>query len=197
MELAVIRFKGRAAAESAFGAMRERAGDAPWTHEVALLERHHNDRIALYGTVAGHYVSADEEHHVSQKGAAVGGIVGGLLGMALGPPAFAAGIVTGGAVGAEFASPDEVEAEPGALVEDLRAVVPKGSSAIVLIAEPAHVDDMLAALGETDGDAIRRALSDSELSAIEGSLRDTPPASPGPRLEGDAPSPDPGDVTAA
>ena len=197
MELAVVCFNGRAAAEQAFGAMHGRVGDAAWTHEVALLEHHHNDRIALYGTVAGQYVSADEQDHVSQKGAMIGGIVGGLLGIPLGPPAFAAGVVTGGVLGDEQGRPDEIDPEPGPLVDDLRAAVPKGSSAIVLIAEPADVNDMLAALGEADGDIVRRPLSDTELATIEKALSDAPAASPGPRLEGDAPPPDPGDVTAA
>ena len=151
--------------------MRERADDADWTHEVALLEHHHNDRITLHGTVAGRYVSADEEDHVSQKGAAVGGIIGGLLGMPLGPPGFAAGLVAGGVLGAEVASPDETEPEPGLLVEDLRGAVPKGSSAIVLIAESGHVDDMLATLDEAGADTVRRTLSETELSAIEEAVR--------------------------
>lgn len=197
MELAVARFKGPSSAELAFGEARDRAGDAAWTHEVALLEHHHNGRIALFGTVVGHYISADEEDHVSQKGAVVGGIIGALLGAPLGPPGFAAGLVAGGVLGAEAGNPDEIEPEPGVLVGDLRDVVPEGSSAIVLIAESGDVDGMLSALGDPGADTVRRTLSDAELAAIEEELRSAPAASPGPRKQGDAPPPDAGDATSA
>ena len=197
MELAVVRCKGPSSAELAFGEARDRAGDEAWTHEVALLEHHHNGRIALFGTVVGHYISADEEHHASQKGAALGGIIGALLGAPLGPPGFAAGLVAGGVLGAEVGNPDETEPEPGVLVGDLRDVVPEGSSAIVLIAESSHVDAMLSALGDAGADTVRRTLSDAELAAIEQELSSSPAASPGPREEGDAPPPGAGDVTSA
>lgn len=179
MELAVVRFEGLGGAESAYGAVHKRVGDAPWTQEVAFLEHHHHDRISLLGTVAGHFVSADETDHLSQAGAAVGGVVGGLLGIALGPAGMAAGFASGGALGAELGASDETEAEPGALMETLHAAVPKGSSAIVLLAEPADVDDMLAALGDAGATVARRTLSDAELAAIEESLRDTPQAAHG------------------
>jgi uncharacterized membrane protein len=174
MELTVVDFKGRSAAALAFGALHERAGDAHWKREVALLEHHRNNRIALFGMVAGHYVSADEEDHLSKKGAVVGGLIGAALGVALGPPAVAAGFVAGGAIGAEFASPDEVEKQPGALVERLRAEVPQGHSAIVMLAEPDHVEQMLAVLAPLDADVRRETLSNEELGAIDEALRYAP-----------------------
>ncbi len=183
-ELAIVRFKGRETAEYAYGRMRERAGDAPWTHEVALLEHHHNDHIELFGTVAGHYVTADETDHISQKGAAVGGIIGALLGVPLGPPAFAAGLVAGGTVGALVWKPSDSAPEPHALVDRLRDAVPKGSSAIVLLAAAAHVDDMLTAIGDEDGETARTVLTQAELDSIEQAVRDAPPASPGPEEQG-------------
>lgn len=188
VELAVVVFGHDDGADSAFGAARGRHPNAAWAREVALLVHHRNDRITLNGTVLGHYVSVDEQDHVSQPGVAVGGIVGGLLALALGPPATAAGIVAGGALGAKLGTADEVEAAPDLLMEDLRAAVPKGSSAIVLIAEVARGDEMLAALGDVRGSVARRALAVDELAAIEEAIRSTPPASSGPRTEGDAPA---------
>ena len=188
MELAVARFNGRTAAEKAFGAMHARAGDAPWTRDVALLDHHHNGHMTLLGTVAGHYVSADETDHLSQKGAAFGGIIGAVLGVPLGPPAMAAGFVAGGVAGAEFAKPDETEAEPEALMNDLRSTVPKNSSAIVMIAPTDHVDAMLAALGDPEADVVRRTLSDGQMAEIEEALHDTPFAAPAPTVEGGAAS---------
>lgn len=188
LDLALVRFQGQTAAESAFGTMRDRAGrDDPWTHEVALVERHHNGRIALRGTFAGHYVDVNEEDHLSQPGAAAGALTGGLLGVAfIGPFGLAPGLVLGGAVGAEVATPDEVEAEPEALVEELRAAVPKGASAIVLLAEPSHVDAMLEALGERGEEVVRRRVDGDELRALVASVGDAPAASGGPKFGGDA-----------
>lgn len=187
MQFAVVGFPHDDGADSAFAAARQRDPDAAWTHEAALLVRHHNDRVTLNGTVLGRYVSADEQDHLSQPGAAVGGIAGGLLGLLLGPPASAAGIVAGAALGAKLGPADEVEAEPGSLMTDLRSAVPKGSSAIVLIAEAAHVDALLAALGDAGGAATRRTLDPDELAAIEASVQSAPVASAGPRVEGEAP----------
>lgn len=197
LELAIVTYHGDSAAESAFGTLRERAPGAPWTHEAALVQHHHNDRIALHGTVAGRYVSVDEEDHLSQPGAARGAIAGGAIGLLLlgGPAGLAPGLVIGGIVGAEAAHPDEVEAEPGPLVDDLRAAVPKGCSAIVLLAAPDHVDEMLALLAERSGDVVRRPLGDREMARFEAALAETPAASTGPRDEGEAP-PSLGDPTA-
>jgi uncharacterized membrane protein len=178
MELAVVRFEGLGGAESEYGTVHKRVGDAPWTQEVAFLEHHHKDRISLLGTVAGHYVSADETDHLSEAGAVVGGLVGALLWVALGPAGMAAGFASGGTLGAELGTADETEAEPVALMDALHSAVPKGSSAIVLLGEPSHVDDMLAALGEAGDAVVRRTLSDAELAAIEEALRDSPQASP-------------------
>lgn len=188
MQFAVVRFPHDDGADSAFAQGRARDPDAAWTHEAALLTHHHNDRITLNGTVLGRYVSADEQDHISQPGAAVGGIVGGLLGLALGPPASAAGIVVGGALGAKVGAADETEAEPDALMENLRAAVPKGASAIVLIAEEVHVDAMVAALPDGRGTASRRDLTPAELETITDAVRSAPVASSGPRAEGDAPA---------
>ncbi len=111
MQFAVVCFTHDNGADSAFGAARQREPDAAWVREAALLVHHHNDRITLNGTVLGRYVSADEQDHLSQPGAAVGGIVGGLLGLLLGPPASAAGIVMGAALGAKLGPADA--AAPG------------------------------------------------------------------------------------
>jgi uncharacterized membrane protein len=188
LDLALVRFGGQTAASAAFGTMRDRVGgDAPWTHEVALVEHHHNGRIALRGTFAGHYVDVDEEDHLSQPGAATGALTGGLIGLVFlgGPIGMAPGIVLGGAIGAESGKATEVEAEPEALVEELRAAVPRGSSAIVLLAEAGHVDAMLAAVEGGRGEVVRRTIDGDELEALVASVGTTPAASPGPQPDGD------------
>ena len=77
LELAIVRYPGQTPAESAFGTLRERAGDgASWTHEVALVEHHRRDRLVIHGTIGGHFVDVNEMDHLSQPGAAKGAAAG-------------------------------------------------------------------------------------------------------------------------
>ncbi len=182
LDLALITFKGEPAAASAFGTLRDRAGrDAPWTSEVAIVEHYGSGRMSVRGTFAGHYVDVEETDHVSLPGAGEGALTGAVVGVIFGPPGLAAGLVTGGIIGAEAGSPTEVEAEPELLINELREAVPKDHSAIALLAEPAHVDDMLSALGDSsDATVVRRPLSAEQASALIAAVAADPPASPGP-----------------
>jgi hypothetical protein len=54
-----------------------------------------------------------------------------------------------------------------------------------LIAEAKDVDDMLAAIGDTSGQLIRRALTAEEAAAVQASLSASPAESPGPAPEGE------------
>ena len=139
----------------------------------------------LRGTFAGHYLDVDEALHVSQRGAAEGFAGGAVVGALLGPPGFAAGMVVGAILGSQAGRPSEADAEPQLLVDQLRAVVPRSGSAIVLIAEPRDVDDMLAAIGETDGEVTRQALTADQVAQLQATLSATPAASRGPSTKGE------------
>jgi uncharacterized membrane protein len=179
LDLALVGFKGESTAASVFGTLRERVGSAaPWTNEIALVEHLGNDRMSVRGTFAGRYVDVEETDHVSETGAAEGALTGAVLGVVFGPPGFAAGLVLGGITGAETGKPTELEPEPELLVNELREAVPSGHSAIALLAEPAHVDAMLSALGESDHAAVvRRSLTAEQASALVASVAADPPAS--------------------
>jgi uncharacterized membrane protein len=187
LDLAVIVFAGEASASSVFGTMRDRTGEeAPWTHEAALVEHRHNGRMSIQGTFDAHYVDVEESDHVSQKGAARGALTGVLIGAVLGPPGWASGFALGGIIGSQVARPTEAEteAEPEGLVEELRTAVPRGRSAIALLAAPEHVDAMLAELHEKHESVVRRTLTVEQAAAILASLSTAPPASPGPSQAG-------------
>jgi hypothetical protein len=185
LELAIVRYPGQTRAESAFGALRERAGEgASWPHEVALVEHHRRGKLVIHGTIAGHFVDVNEMDHLSQPGAAKGAAAGILLGTLLaGPAGLAPGIVLGAAVGGSLGHADEVEPEPERLAAELREAVPVGHSAIVLLAAPDHVDAMLALIGD-GADPTRRLLSDEELKEIELDVASTPLAHGGPQADG-------------
>jgi uncharacterized membrane protein len=190
LDLALIGFKGEDTAASVFGMLRDRVGRAtPWTSEVAIVEHLGHDRMSVRGTFGSRYVDVEETDHVSGPGAAEGALTGAVVGVIFGPPGLAAGLVLGGIIGAEAGKPTELEPEPKLLVDELRTAVPRGHSAIALLADPAHVDDMLSALGESGQVVVvRRTLTAEQASALIASIAADPPASRGPTVKGDSPS---------
>ena len=96
-----------------------------------------------------------------------------MIGTALGGPfGLAPGLVLGALVGAVSGShPDEeTEAGFGTLSEQLRAAVPKGSSAIVVLADAAHADELVALVADGEAQVTRRTLTAEELAAIEAAV---------------------------
>jgi uncharacterized membrane protein len=181
LDLAVVRFDGEGTAVQRYASAKDRpGGDGPWSRKIGFVEHHRHGRLLLRGTFAGHYVDVDESDRVSQKGAAEGGVAGGLVGVVLGPAGMALGLVVGGVIGSRLGEQPDVETEPGALADQLRAAVPRASSAIVLIAEPTDADEMLAALDTGEQDVVRRTLTAEEEAELERSLSAAPPVSPQP-----------------
>lgn len=178
LDLAVVRFDGQGTAVNRYAAAKERSGDAPWTREVGFVERHHNGHLLIRGVFAHHYVDVDESDHVSETGAAGGALAGGLLGVLAGPPGIAVGLVMGSLTGSLAGRPTQIEAEPDAIADQLRAVVPRSSSAIVAIAPAPEVDELLASVSEDAQSVVRRTLSAEEEAAFEAALSATPPTSP-------------------
>ena len=178
LDVAVAQFDGEGTAVRRYAAAREGPGtDPPWTHKVGFVEHHRSGRLLLRGTFAGHYLDVDESDRVSQKGAGEGAVAGGLVGALLGPPGLAVGLTVGAIVGSRAGKPSDVEAEPEALVGQLRAAVPRSSSAIVLISDPPDVDEMVAALDAGAQGIARQTLTPEQQAALEVSLGSAPPAS--------------------
>jgi uncharacterized membrane protein len=181
LDFALARFEGEGTAVLRYADAKDRSGGAArWTQEVGFVEHHHSGRMLMRGTFAGHYLDVDESDRVSQLGAGEGGAAGGLIGVLGGPVGIAVGILVGGLIGSQTGTVSDVEAEPQELSEQLRAAVPRSSSAIVLIAEPSDVDEMLTALADSARDVTRRSLTAEQTDALEASLAGAPPVSPGP-----------------
>ncbi len=179
LDFAVAQFEGEGTAVQRYAAAKERSrGDAKWTHETGFVEHHHGGHIVLRGTFAGRYLDVDESDHVSQRAAGEGAVAGGLVGVLLGPAGIALGIVVGGVIGAQAGTPSDVEPEPQVLADQLRAAVPRSSSALVLIAPGPDVDEMLAALGEDAQRVTRQTLTEDQAARLEASLSMAPPAAP-------------------
>jgi uncharacterized membrane protein len=186
LEFALVSFEGTNSATEEFAEARIRSGPgARWSSEVGFVEHHKNGHLVLRGTFAGHYVDVDEALHASERGSEEGAVIGGAIGLLAGPLGLAVGIATGGTIGSQVGKPAEPDPEPEVLAERLRVAVPRSSSAIVLIADPSDVSEMVAAIGEGNGRVTRKALTPEEAAAVQASLSDSPAASAGPSLRGE------------
>jgi uncharacterized membrane protein len=175
LDLALIVFDTDDGAERAYGDIRPRAGDQPWVDEVAFVVRHRDGRIEMRGTLAGHWVYVDDVGDVLGREVPVGALTGALVGALLGPPGFAVGLVGGAALAGYHEAREHAPDLHGELFDTLRRELPEGSSAVVLLAAPEHVDAMVAAFDDSGGRVVRRSLSDEEASALLGSLASAPP----------------------
>jgi uncharacterized membrane protein len=186
LDFGLAQFEGENTASKRFAEARDRSGaSARWAREIGLVEHHHNGRLLLRGTFAGHYLDVDETDHVSQKGAGEGAVTGGLVGVLGGPPGIAVGLLLGGILGSQAGapSPSESEGEPELLAARLREVMPRNHSAIVLIAPARDVDEMMSAVGDSAKNQFRQTLSAQQATALEASLSSAPRVSQGPASE--------------
>jgi len=165
IDLAVLTFDHVEGAERAFANLRGRAADAPWVNEVAFVERRRHGRIVIRGTFAGHYLDVDDTGDAMGRDTVIGTLTGALVGAVFGWFGFAAGLVAGGAIGGLMQAGHIPQLE-GELFDELRADVPEGSSAVMLLAAPEHVDAMIAAFDGVGGRLVRRTPSDAALAAL-------------------------------
>jgi uncharacterized membrane protein len=172
LDLALAVFRHIEGADHAYADVLDSVGDVPWVHEIALVEHHRRDRLVVRGTFAGHYVDVDDQRDPIGKKTAEGALTGALAGALFGPPGLAVGLVGGGIAGgvAQAGVPELHDA----LFDEVRADVPQGSSAVTLLAAPAHVDAMVAAFEGRGGQVIRRHLSTEAARALEAAVAGRP-----------------------
>jgi uncharacterized membrane protein len=175
LDLVVLSFAHPEGAERAFADVRERAPEAPWLHELAFVERRHKGRMIVRGTFSGHYLDVEETGDAMGKDTAVGALTGAAVGAMFGWFGAAAGLVAGGTVGGLIQA-NHFKERHGALFDELRGDVPERSSAVILLAEPAQVDAMLAAFEGAGGSAKRRTLSTQEVAALRDAVERAPAA---------------------
>lgn len=173
LDLALEVFPKTEDAERAYGDVRAAVGDVPWVHEIALVEHHRRDRIVVRGSFAGRYVDVEDQSDLIGKKTAEGALTGAVVGAFFGPPGFAVGLVGGGlAGGVAQAGVPELH---GAFFDEVRADVPEGSSAVVLLAAADHADAMVAAFEGHGGRLVRRHLSPEASRALEAAVAGYPP----------------------
>lgn len=180
LDLAIVAFERIEGAEHAYANVLEAAGQASWIREIAFLEHHGHDRIVVRGTFAGHYVDIDDQADVIGRKTAEGVIAGAAVGALFGPAGLAAGLVAGGSIGGLAQADSAVPELRGAFFDAIRADVPEGSSAVMLLASPEHVDAMVTAFASGNGRLQRHSVSADEAQALRAAVAGTPLAAPPP-----------------
>ena len=178
-DFALMVFKHTGGAEQAYSRAPSDVDGVRWSQEIAFVEHHGHDRIVVRGTVAGHYVDADDDGDFIGPKTAEGALGGAAVGVLGGPPGLAAGFVTGGIVGG-LAQEHSGPRLRSALFDEVRNEVPEGSSAVILFAPPEHVDAMVAAFEGQDGRLVRHRLTADQAEALKAAVAGSPSAVPAP-----------------
>jgi uncharacterized membrane protein len=177
LDLALVVCKHPEGADYAFADARDSVGDQPWMHEIAFVEHHRHDRLIVRGNMGGHYVDLDDRADVVGPKVGKGALTGAMVGALFGPPGFAAGLAGGAMVGGLEES-NEITAPTGAFFDEVRADVPQGSSAIVLLADAGLVDAMTSAFDQARVRVVRHSLSDSAVRTLQAAFTGSPGAAP-------------------
>jgi uncharacterized membrane protein len=122
--------------------------------DTAIVERDTDGAIHVHNEVSG----------TTEMAAAIGAIIGGFLTFVFPPAGIAIGAALGAAVGTTF----DTGVSPK-FVDEVKAALQPGRSALFLVIKEAHADPVLAALRDFHGDVIQTTL-DSE---TEEALRQT------------------------
>ncbi len=177
VDFALMVFQHTDGAEEAYSRAPASVEGVPWAQEVAFVEHHRRNRIVVRGTFAGRYVDADDELEFMGGKTAEGALAGGAVGVLFGPAGLAVGLVGGGLVGGvaqERSSPHL----RSAFFDEVRREVPEGSSAVIMMGAPDHVDAMVSALEGHGGRLVRHHLSGEEAKALEDAVAGDPEAAP-------------------
>jgi len=177
VDFAFMVFAHTGGAEEAYSRAPRSVAGVNWADQVAFVEHHRRNRIIVRGTFAGRYVDADDELEFMGGKTAEGALAGGAVGLFAGPLGLAVGLVGGGLVGGvaqERSSPHL----RSAFFDEVRREVPEGSSAVIMMAAPDHVDAMVAALEGHGGRLVRHHLSVDEAKALADAVADDPEAAP-------------------
>jgi uncharacterized membrane protein len=177
LDLAFVVFEHTDGAEQAYSRVPRSVDGVAWADQIAFVEHHRRNRIVVRGTFAGRYVDADDEEEFIGGRTAEGAVAGGAVGLLFGPAGLAVGLVGGGLVGGvaqERSSPHL----RSAFFDEVRREVPEGSSAVIMMAAPDHVDAMVSALEGHGGRVVRHHLTADDAKALEEAVAGDPTATP-------------------
>jgi uncharacterized membrane protein len=179
LDFALMVFEHTEGAEQAYSRAPRSVDGVAWADQIAFVEHHRRNRIVVRGTFAGRYVDADDEQEFIGKKTAEGAIAGGAVGLFAGPLGLAVGLVGGGLAGGVAQERNSPHLR-SAFFDEVRREVPEGSSAVIMMSSPDHVDAMVSALQGHRGRLVRHHVSVDEAKALADAVADDPTAAPPP-----------------
>jgi hypothetical protein len=141
MELGMLIFDGNHTAEEALREVFDAEADRrKWLHEVGVISRPMVGRITIRASYPENKDAAYREGDLAQRAGDLGAYTGYLLGSLAGP--FRASLLM---VEAAAAAQSRVAEKEKKLfrIDELKELLPRASSALVLIAEPNVIDEMV------------------------------------------------------
>jgi uncharacterized membrane protein len=167
VDLGVFVFRGHGKAKRVLDEVKEK--QLAWLGDVGVIERGKHGRVTVHSSWA--------QNERDRKGLGWGALGGALLGALLGPGGVLAGLLVGGAAGGVAGTAIDLGAFDKRLSEIGDELKPD-SSALMLWAEPAHVDAFVAEFRHHGARLIRSSLTDKEARRLREALRtpDEPPA---------------------
>ncbi len=179
LDFALVVFEHTEGAEQAYSRAPRSVDGVAWADQIAFVEHHRRNRIIVRGTFAGRYVDADDESEFIGGKTAEGAIAGGAIGLFAGPAGLAVGLVAGGLAGGVAQERNSPHLR-SAFFDEVRREVPEGSSAVIMMASPGHIDAMVTALEGHGGRVVRHHLSADDAKALEEAVAGDPTATPPP-----------------
>ncbi len=162
--------------------------DYEWTSNVGIVERHNSGRVTIYGAFGSDEFWNDEGGK-PLFGLSAGGVTGALIGALAGPAGMAAGGAVGSTLGGLLGAADE-EYSDQPVFDIIRSKLPKGSSALVLLADEGYVDRLIAATGKSGREVYQQSVRDELRGRLDEALREAA-ARPVPQAA-QKPAPQPG-----
>ena len=166
--LGIIKYDDDRLATHLLAEQRRVRPDTPWVQEVGIIERHPSGRLSIRGTFGGDFF-ADAQGGDAWADLAQGTLTGALLGALTGP----AGAAVGGNIGSALGNLLGAATAQGtqSVYELIRGLLPRGTSALVLLADEAQVDMMVSDVGATAGQTIRHVIEAGPQTRLEALLQ--------------------------
>jgi uncharacterized membrane protein len=156
-QLIVIAFDHLDDARAALRGLRELERDGRVRFEdTALVERDPDGAAHVINEVSG----------TTETAAAAGALIGGLLTFAFPPAGIALGAAAGAAVGASLD-----RGVGAAIIDDVKATLRPGRSALLLVVKQADVDAVTAVLRSFPGEVLQSNLSGEAEDALRHAMR--------------------------
>jgi uncharacterized membrane protein len=165
-EVGVVAFPETDAAGRVVDGLRE-MGATHLVNDISVLEHHPNGRFSVHA-----YSQETSRGAKMGAGAVFGTLAGALL---LGPFGMVVGLVGGGAVGASLGgrNPHDLGLSDE-FVGELRASLPRGSSAVLIAGEPDQVEELMGHVrnsGAVIAKELREPLTDAQAKAMRDAIQ--------------------------